>query len=209
MILLPNKLSKAITRLRRKNIVAASEIEQIITQNSLANKGQMNIMQNSLQNLANEGRQILKIIDDFKFKLIQSSNIFKDDKIKIKLEQKQKILASAASLIYSIVFDMENMDLTPVYEEEQFSTLNTDESNDDEVNNEFDTNEFEGNDIDEGKKESDEEDNENEEDNDEDGELKLQGGFDESDESEEDNEGSEDLSELMDEDFDEEEGGKK
>lgn len=201
-----------LTRLRRK---AASEIEQIITQDSLKNNQQINVMKNGLQNLADEGRQILKYLDDYKFKLIQSVNMFNDDTTKSKLEQKQKILMSAASLIYSVVFDMENMNLTPLYEEEQFSTY-TDEQSKEKEDNEFDNN-LEEDLIDEDINENNEEE-ETEKDNDEDKEfedLKLQGGFD--DLTEEDLEG-EDFEELdfdnLPEDLTEEEeeapkGGKK
>lgn len=208
------KYDNQLTRLRRK---AASEIEQIITQDSLKNNQQINVMKNSLQNLADEGRQILKYLDDYKFKLIQSINMFNDDTTKSKLEQKQKILMSAASLIYSVVFDMENMNLTPLYEEEQFSTY-TDEQSKEKEDNEFDNNLEEdlSNETDTNEEESAEEDKE--EDNKEDKEfedLKLQGGFD--DLTEEDLEG-EDFEELdfdnLPEDLTEEEeetpkGGKK
>lgn len=177
-----------VTRLLRKQ--AISDAEQIITQDVSAGptQGQTNIMQNSLQNLANEGRQILRIIDDYKFKLIQSSNIFNNSpSIKAKLDQKQKILASAASLIYSIVFDMENINLTPLYEEEQFSTLDDSDNTNDEVNNEFDNNAIDDSESEDGELNDNElDENENENDNDEEANnesdnednLKMQGGFD-------------------------------
>lgn len=185
------KYTNQLTRLRRK---AASEIEQIITQDSLKNNQQINVMKNGLQNLADEGRQILKYLDDYKFKLIQSINMFNDDTTKSKLEQKQKILMSAASLIYSVVFDMENMNLTPLYEEEQFSTY-TDEQSKEKEDNEFDNNleEDSANEIDTNEEESAEEDNKEDKEFED---LKLQGGFD--DLTEEDLEG-EDFEEL---DFD-------
>lgn len=200
-----------VTRLLRKQ--AISDVEQIITQDVSTGptQGQTNIMENSLQNLANEGRQILRIIDDYKFKLIQSSNIFNNSpSIKAKLDQKQKILASAASLIYSIVFDMENINLTPLYEEEQFSTLDDSGSTNDEVNNEFDNNaiddseseddELNDNELDENDDDDDEEANSE---NDNEDNLKMQGGFDDDIDFDEDFE--EDLKDL-DED---EEGDKK
>lgn len=202
------KYANQLTRLRRK---AASEIEQIITQDSLKNNQQINVMKNSLQNLADEGRQILKYLDDYKFKLIQSINMFNDDTTKSKLEQKQKILMSAASLIYSVVFDMENMNLTPLYEEEQFSTY-TDEQSKEKEDNEFDNNLEEdlANETDTNEEEPAEEDKEEDKEFED---LKLQGGFD--DLTEEDLEG-EDFEELdfdnLPEDLTEEEapkGGKK
>lgn len=201
------KYANQLTRLRRK---AASEIEQIITQDSLKNNQQINVMKNSLQNLADEGRQILKYLDDYKFKLIQSINMFNDDTTKSKLEQKQKILMSAASLIYSVVFDMENMSLTPLYEEEQFSTY-TDEQSKEKEDNEFDNNLEEdlSDETDTNEEEPAEEDKEEDKEFED---LKLQGGFD--DLTEEDLEG-EDFEELdfdnLPEDLTEEapKGGKK
>lgn len=170
-----------------------SNIEQMITSDipsSSVNQGQINIMQNNLQNLANEGRQVLKIMDDYKFKLIQSLNIFKSDDVRAKLEQKQKILAQSASLVYSIVFDLENFDLTPIYEEEQFSANTTEELtfNDNDFNNEEDA---DINDTELDNIETDEEESSDEENSSEDEEPQMQGGFDEEmseEEGEEENE---------------------
>ena len=170
-----------------------SNIEQMITSDipsSSVNQGQINIMQNNLQNLANEGRQVLKIMDDYKFKLIQSLNIFKSDDVRAKLEQKQKILAQSASLVYSIVFDLENFDLTPIYEEEQFSANTTEKPtfNDNDFNNEEDA---DINDTELDNIETDEEESSDEENSSEDEEPQMQGGFDEEmseEEGEEENE---------------------
>ena len=49
-------------------------------------------------------------------------NMFNGDPdLKIKIEQKQKILDSAAAQIYGIAFDLENYNLTPNYEDEQLA----------------------------------------------------------------------------------------
>ena len=74
-------------------------------------------------NLAEEGRKVLQTIEDYKFKLDQSTNMLNgNEKAQSKLEQKKKILDSASSQLYGIVFDLENFDLTPVtYEDEQLS----------------------------------------------------------------------------------------
>ena len=168
------------SRLLRKQ--AISEVEKIIQSPTTI---QQNVIQNNFQNLANEGRQVLKFIDDYKFKMIQSLNMLKDQKLKNRLEQKQKLLMSASSLIYSIVFDLENQNITPdTYEEEQLNIANipTNEENVSEDNiSEEDTNELEETDKSEEPKESEEntnmeENDSNEEENDE---LKMQGNFDE------------------------------
>ena len=80
------------------------------------------LLQNSFQTLANEGRGVLKRIEDYKFKLVQTLNIFNhNEEIKTKIEQKQKMLNAAAAQIYGMVFDFENFDLTPNYEDAQFA----------------------------------------------------------------------------------------
>lgn len=80
-------------------------------------------LENTFHNLAEEGRKVLQTIEDYKFKLDQSTNMLNgNEKAQSKLEQKKKILDSASSQLYGIVFDLENFDLTPVtYEDEQLS----------------------------------------------------------------------------------------
>lgn len=86
------------------------------------NNIQTQLIKNVFLNLANEGRNLLKWAEDFKFKIIQSINILKGrDELKTKIEQKQKILEATAAQIYGIVFDLENFDLTPNYENEQLA----------------------------------------------------------------------------------------
>lgn len=86
------------------------------------NNMQNQLIKNIFYNLAQDGRGILKHIEDYKFKIIQSLNVLNgQNELKTKIEQKQKILESAAAQIYGIVFDLENYQLTPNYEEEQFA----------------------------------------------------------------------------------------
>ena len=80
------------------------------------------LISNTFNTLANEGRGLLKRTEDFKFKIIQAINMLNGDpELKTKIEQKKKILESAAAQIYGIVFDLENYDLTPNYEDEQLA----------------------------------------------------------------------------------------
>ena len=89
--------------------------------NSQSNKN-MELVQNTFFSLANEGRGVLKRIEDYKFKIIQSINMLNGNpELKEKVEQKKKILESAAAQIYGMIFDLENFDLTPNYEEEQLA----------------------------------------------------------------------------------------
>ena len=80
-------------------------------------------LENTFHSLAEEGRKVLQTIEDYKFKLDQSTNMLNgNEQAQNKLDQKKKILDSASSQLYGIVFDLENFDLTPVtYEDEQLS----------------------------------------------------------------------------------------
>ena len=80
-------------------------------------------LENTFHGLAEEGRKVLQTIEDYKFKLDQATNMLNgNEQAQNKVEQKKKILDSASSQLYGIVFDLENFDLTPVtYEDEQLS----------------------------------------------------------------------------------------
>ena len=82
-----------------------------------------NLIQHILDSLSKEGRDVLKRIEDYKFKLDQSTNMLQGNQsLQNKLKQKLKILDSASAQIYGIVFDMENYDLTPnTYDEKQLA----------------------------------------------------------------------------------------
>lgn len=80
------------------------------------------LIQNTFNILSNDARGLLKRMEDFKFKVIQAINMLNGDpELKTKVEQKKKILESAAGQIYGIVFDLENYNLTPNYEDEQLA----------------------------------------------------------------------------------------
>lgn len=82
-----------------------------------------NLIQHILDSLSEEGRGVLKRIEDYKFKLDQSTNMLQSNQsLQNKLKQKLKIIDSASAQIYGIVFDMENYDLTPnTYDEKQLA----------------------------------------------------------------------------------------
>ena len=82
-----------------------------------------NLIQHILYSLSKEGRGVLKRIEDYKFKLDQSTNMLQSNQsLQNKLKQKLKIIDSASAQIYGIVFDMENYDLTPnTYDEKQLA----------------------------------------------------------------------------------------
>ena len=77
----------------------------------------------SLNQLSDEGRDILKLIEDYKFKLDQTCRLTANDQqLTQKLQQKRKQLDVASGQIYSIVFDIDNIDITKAYEQQQLNT---------------------------------------------------------------------------------------
>ena len=77
----------------------------------------------SLNQLSDEGRNILKLIEDYKFKLDQTCRLTANDQqLTQKLQQKRKQLDVASGQIYSIVFDIDNIDITKAYEQQQINT---------------------------------------------------------------------------------------
>ena len=160
-----------------------SDLEKMVTNDTTRTvntqqKIQYQLFDNIFHNLANDGRGVLKRIEEYKYKIIQSSNAFNgNEELKAKIEQKKKILESAAAQIYGIVFDLENYDLTPNYAEEQLSLSSMPEQegfNEDSFD--FVNEQLDKNDNDEENEENIDE-NENEE-NENDDELEMQGGFD-------------------------------
>lgn len=153
------------------------------------NSIQLKLIENIFQSLANDGRGLLKQMENFKFRLIQAVNTCNgQEELRTKVLQKQKILESAAAQIYGIVFDLENYDLTPNYEDEQ---LAGEEMPMDNISEEINEDAFKDEDItelDEQESENiDEKDKDLEEDMDADDfsksntetdELEMQGGFD-------------------------------
>ena len=122
---------------------------QFIPEKKPQMNGQTKQMQMVLQNLANEGRGVLKRIEDYKFILTQSANMLNgNEDLQHKVEQKINILDSASSQLYGIVFDLENFDLTPNYEEEQLSLkppktdTGEEEEEETEKEDEFETGDF-------------------------------------------------------------------
>ena len=102
-----------------------SPIEQAVTQStSQVNNStyQSKLLEHTFRNLAMEGRIILKDMEDYKFKFIQSLNIMKSNpQVKQKMDQKKKLVESITAQLYGVIFDLENFDLTPLYDEAQLS----------------------------------------------------------------------------------------
>ncbi|MFW6243335.1 MAG: hypothetical protein ACOC2W_04180 [bacterium] len=91
----------------------------------LVKKALMNIevLEGTIEQLGNQGRDILKLMEEYKFKLEQAARITTNDQgLTQKIIQKKKLVDNAAGQIYSIVFDIENIDITKAYEEQQLNT---------------------------------------------------------------------------------------
>lgn len=79
----------------------------------------------TIKQLGNKGRTILKGIEDYKFSLEQAARIVSNDQnLSQKIIEKKKVLDKAAGEIYSIVFDIENIDITQEYQDQQMKINN-------------------------------------------------------------------------------------
>ena len=108
--------------IRKADNELPSEVETLVTTEQQTVNVNTMFYANTLNGLAKEGREVLKMIEDYKFKLNQSANMFNGNKSLLnKLEQKEKILDNASGQIYSIIFDLENIDIMPEYEMSQLS----------------------------------------------------------------------------------------
>jgi len=79
----------------------------------------INIFKSTLSQLSTKGRGVLKNIEDYKFTIEQTTRLLANDQhLAQKIIQKKKILDQAAGLIYSVVFDIENIDITQEYNDQ-------------------------------------------------------------------------------------------
>jgi len=77
------------------------------------------IFESTLSQLSTKGRNVLKIIEDYKFTIEQTTRLMANDQhLAQKIIQKKKVLDQAAGLIYSVVFDIENIDITQEYQDQ-------------------------------------------------------------------------------------------
>ena len=91
----------------------------------------IDVFEQTLENISDEGRQILINIENYKFNLEQATRIISNDEmLSQKIKQKQRILDTVAGQIYGIVFDIENIDITQLYTNQQLMV------NDQNTNNE-------------------------------------------------------------------------
>lgn len=92
-----------------------------------------------LMGSAKDGREILKALEEFKFKIEQCDNLSMNSDINDKIHQHYDMLDKLMSGLYSICFDLENINLVPLYDNEQINL--SDQSDPDSANDGYDLNE--------------------------------------------------------------------
>ena len=81
--------------------------------------------QQSLKALGGEGKKILQQLEAFKFKLEQAARISGNDQsIAKKIMQNSGIVDKVMSSLYSVIFNVTNIDVVPVYNNEQINVSN-------------------------------------------------------------------------------------
>lgn len=78
------------------------------------------MFKSQLDQISDKGRDVLKSIEEYKFFVEQTSRVMKNDPALTEvIVGKQKNLEESAQKIYDIVFDIENLDITALYERQQ------------------------------------------------------------------------------------------
>lgn len=81
------------------------------------------MFQGQLDQISDQGRNILKSIEEYKFFVEQASRVVQNDqKLTTLIINKKKNLDQAAQQIYDVVFEIENVDVIALYNEQQKAT---------------------------------------------------------------------------------------
>lgn len=81
------------------------------------------MFENTLDQISDKGRAILKSIEEYKFSIDQTLRVVKNDVALTNIiNQKKKNLDHAAQDLYQIVFEIENVDISEAYNEQQEAT---------------------------------------------------------------------------------------
>lgn len=98
------------------------------------------IYKNMLNNLGKDGRELLKQVENYKFKISKSINILNDEKIQKDIKKCVEDLSNVSAFIYDFVFDLENYDIvdTNFNRQIEFTIDKKDDLNEDEKNNKND-----------------------------------------------------------------------
>ena len=79
-----------------------------------------------IKSTAEEGREILKALEQFKFKLEQCVKTSVNEEINQKVHQHYDMVDKLMSGLYTICYDMENVNLVPMYNNDQIDMSNQD-----------------------------------------------------------------------------------
>lgn len=81
------------------------------------------MFENTLDQISDKGRAILQAIEEYKFNIDQTLRVVKNDQALTNIiNQKKKNLDHAAQDLYAIVFEIENVDISEAYNEQQEAT---------------------------------------------------------------------------------------
>ncbi|AEO93291.1 gp20 [Bacillus phage G] len=81
------------------------------------------MFESQLDQISDKGRDVLKALEDYKFFVDQTSRVMKNDPALIEvIVGKKKNLEEASAKIYDIVFDIENLDISALYERQEEKT---------------------------------------------------------------------------------------
>jgi len=113
-----------------KRLVKEKRLKRLIKAN--------NVYDSVFKNLGKDGRDVLKIIEDYKYKVIQSLNIVtNDEQLSNKMEKYVEDLNNVSAFFYSFVFDMENYDIVDDCDKQiEFDVPKEETENEEETNNE-------------------------------------------------------------------------
>lgn len=89
-----------------------------------------------IRGAASDGRDILKALEEFKFKMEQCTNVSVNEEINDKIHQHYDMIDKLMSGLYSICYDLENINLIPEYSNDQINMSDQDapDSDNDDYN---------------------------------------------------------------------------
>lgn len=75
-----------------------------------------NVYKSTFKNLGKDGRELLKQVEEYKYKMNQSKNVFNDEKFIKKIDKYIEDLNNVSAFIYDFVFELENQDIVDDYD---------------------------------------------------------------------------------------------
>lgn len=91
-----------------------------------------------IKDVASDGRDILKQLENFKFKMAQCAKISVNEEINDKINQQYDMIDKIMDGLFAVCYDLENVNLVPQYNNDQIDMSNQDAPDSD--NNYYDLN---------------------------------------------------------------------